>query len=79
MEKSNGRQRIRMQGNEIMAEIKACWNESSAWEWYRSLRTEERIKAIRENPASAFHPAGFALMGKYLHVGRVGKPTTGSG
>ena len=29
-----------------MAEIKARWNESSAWEWYRSLRTEERIKAI---------------------------------
>jgi len=55
-----------MQGNERLTRIKSYWNETSESEWYRSLRTEERIEAIRETPASAFHPAVFALMGKYL-------------
>ena len=52
--------------SELLDQIKAYWNETSDSEWYRSLRTDEAITRLKENPASAFHPAVFALIRKYL-------------
>ena len=46
--------------------IKAWWNETADSDWYRSLRSEEQINRLKEDPASAFHPAVFALIRKYL-------------
>lgn len=55
-----------MNSREMLDGIKAFWNETSDSDWYRSLRTEEKIRGLKEKPASAFHPAVYALMGKYL-------------
>ncbi len=54
-----------MNGNEI-GKLKAWWNETSDSDWYKSLRTEDRINRLKENPASAFHPAVYELIRKYL-------------
>ena len=55
-----------MNENERMENIRAWWNGTSDSDWYRSLRTEERIGRLKEDPASAFHPAVYALIRKYL-------------
>ena len=55
-----------MNGEERIREIKAWWNRTSDSDWYRSLRTEEQINLLKANPASAFHPAVFELIRKYL-------------
>ena len=55
-----------MNGDERTEAIRAWWNETSDSDWYRSLRTEERISRLKEDPASAFHPAVFELFRKYL-------------
>ena len=55
-----------MSGREIIEQIKAYWNETSDSEWYRSLRTDEKIRRLVEKPESAFHPAVYALIRKYL-------------
>ncbi len=55
-----------MNGDERIEKVRAWWNETSDSEWYRSLRTEERIERLREDPASAFHPAVLALIRRYL-------------
>ena len=55
-----------MSGNEIIDKIKAYWNETSDSEWYRSLRTDEKIRHLKEKPESAFHPAVYELIRKYL-------------
>ena len=55
-----------MSGNEMKDRIKAYWNETSDSEWYRSLRTKEAIGRLKENPGSAFHPAVFELIRRYL-------------
>ena len=52
--------------NSLTDKIKAYWNETADSAWYRSLRSEEAIARLRENPASAFHPAVYALLLKYL-------------
>ncbi len=44
--------------------VKAHWNQTADSEWYRSLRTEERLNALRQNPACAFHPAVYGLIRK---------------
>lgn len=46
--------------------VKEHWNQTADSDWYRSLRTEERILALRQNPSVAFHPDVFALLQKYL-------------
>ncbi|MBO4407959.1 MAG: hypothetical protein J5786_01640 [Clostridiales bacterium] len=38
------------------AQIKEHWNQGSDSEWYRSLRSEERLERLREDPSTAFHP-----------------------
>ena len=55
-----------MNSEERIDLVKAYWNQTSDSDWYRSLRTEEKINALRENPALAFHPAVFALIRKYI-------------
>ena len=57
---------MRMRGSEMTDRIKAYWNETSDSEWYRSLRTEERINRLKVKPESAFHPAVYGLIRKYL-------------
>ena len=55
-----------MDENEITEQVKAYWNETSDSEWYRSLRTDEKIGRLKEKPESAFHPAVIDLIRKYL-------------
>ena len=44
--------------------VKAHWNQTADSDWYRSLRTEDRLNALRQDPACAFHPAVFGLIRK---------------
>lgn len=55
-----------MNGNDLTDRIKAYWNETSDSEWYRSLRTDEKIARLKEKPESAFHPAVYELIKKHL-------------
>lgn len=47
-------------------EVKNYWNGISDSDWYMSLRTDEKILRLQENPALAFHPSVFELMKKYM-------------
>lgn len=47
-------------------EIKKYWNKVSDSEWYRSLRTEERLDRLRADPRSAFYPGVSGLIEKHL-------------
>jgi SAM-dependent methyltransferase len=47
-------------------EVKRYWNEISDSEWYRSLRTAERLDRLEENPKTAFYPGVLELMEKYV-------------
>ena len=55
-----------MSSDEMTARVKAFWNETSDSEWYRSLRTDEKIRRLKEKPESAFHPAVYELIRKYF-------------
>ena len=55
-----------MNSDEITEKIKAYWNETSDSAWYRSLRTDGKIWQLKEKPESAFHPAVYELIRKYL-------------
>lgn len=46
-------------------EIKRYWNEVSDSEWYQSLRTEERLNRLRDDPGTAFDPGVLELMERY--------------
>lgn len=52
--------------DEHIEQVKQLWNEVSDSEWYRSLRTEDRIRKIVEMPESVFHPGVFSLLKKYM-------------
>jgi len=49
-----------------LLEVKESWNKTSDSQWYQSLRTEERIKVLVENPKRAFHPAVYELIQRYI-------------
>lgn len=49
-----------------LQQIKEGWNATADSEWYRSLRTEEKIAELVKDPASAFHPTVWALLEQYL-------------
>ncbi len=49
-----------------IGKVKAHWNEISDSDWYQSLRTEEKLSKISEYPASAFHPAVYAMICRHL-------------
>lgn len=51
-------------------DVRKYWNELSDSEWYRSLRTEERIDRIERDPGSAFCPGVLEMIKK--HVGDFG-------
>ena len=51
--------------NEREIAVKNYWNEVSDSEWYRSLRTEERLGRLRKDPRTAFYPGVLELMEKY--------------
>ena len=55
-----------MNNNEMIDQVKNFWNETSDSDWYKSLRTDERINRLKEKPESAFHPAVYELIRKYL-------------
>ena len=50
----------------VVKKVKKHWNSVSDSDWYMSLRTDEKILKIQENPAIAFHPAVFELIKKYM-------------
>ncbi len=52
--------------NEQLQKVKEHWDETADSAWYRSLRTEERIQALLQEPASAFHPAVDRLIRQFL-------------
>ena len=47
-------------------DVKRYWNAVSDSEWYQSLRTEEKLGRLRQNPQSAFYPGVLELMQKYI-------------
>lgn len=55
-----------MNSDEINNRVRDYWNETSDSEWYRSLRTNEKIRKLKDKPESAFHPAVHELIRKYL-------------
>ena len=55
-----------MNNEDMLNSVKAFWNETSDSEWYRSLRTDEKIRRLKEKPESAFHPTVYDLIRKYL-------------
>lgn len=55
-----------MNSDELTERIKAYRNEKADSDWYGSLRTDEKINSLVQNPASAFHPAIYELIRKYL-------------
>lgn len=51
---------------EWLQQVKDDWNKTSDSEWYQSLRTDEKIEELLQNPVSAFHPAVYELISKYI-------------
>lgn len=49
-----------------LKQVKDQWNTTSDSNWYQSLRTDEKISALAENPSSAFHPTVYSLIKKYI-------------
>lgn len=49
-----------------LKQVKEQWNTTSDSAWYQSLRTEERISALVQNPSSVFHPTVYSLIRKYI-------------
>lgn len=47
-------------------EVKNHWNQISDSDWYKSLRTDDRLKALYAKPETAFHPGMLALLKKYV-------------
>ena len=47
-------------------EVKEHWNKISDSEWYQSLRTDDRLSELYNNPETAFHPEMLSLMKKYI-------------
>jgi len=49
-----------------LKQVKESWNKTSDSEWYNSLRTDAKIAELINDPKSAFHPAVFELINKYI-------------
>lgn len=66
--------------DELLKQVKDSWNERADSDWYQSLRTDEKIAKLVEDPASAFHPLAHQLINKYipdLHGKKVLLPSSG--
>lgn len=55
--------------DDFLEEVKKYWNSTSDSDWYRSLRTDDKIGKLVNEPASAFHPDVFAAIQR--HIGSV--------
>lgn len=51
---------------DLLKEVKDRWNETPDSEWYKSLRTDEKMEKPINNPISAFRPVAYALITKYI-------------
>lgn len=63
-----------------LKQVKDCWNETADSDWYQSLRTDDKIEKLVKEPASAFHPAIYQLINKFmpdLHGKSVLLPSSG--
>lgn len=49
-----------------LKQIKDDWNKTADSEWYKSLRTDEKIQELIHNPTAVFHPAVYDLIIKYI-------------
>lgn len=49
-----------------LKQVKDEWNQTADSEWYRSLRTDEKIEGLVRDPGSAFHPSVSDLIRKYI-------------
>lgn len=49
-----------------LKQVKDDWNKTADSDWYKSLRTDEIIKKLVNNPESAFHPAIYELINKHI-------------
>lgn len=66
--------------DEWLKQVKDRWNETADSDWYQSLRTEEKIGKLINEPANAFHPSVYQLINKYvpdLHGKKVLLPSSG--
>ena len=52
--------------DEWLKQVKDSWNETADSDWYQSLRTDEKIKELVNEPTNAFHPAVYQLINKYM-------------
>ena len=52
--------------NDWLKQVKDSWNRTADSDWYKSLRIDKRIEELVNNPASAFHPAVYDLISKYI-------------
>ncbi len=66
--------------DEWLQHVKDNWNTTSDSDWYKSLRTDEKIAKLAESPERAFHPEVWALLHKYypnFHGKRILLPSSG--
>lgn len=49
-----------------LKQVKESWNETADSEWYQSLRTDDIIAKLVENPTSVFHKSVYNLINKYI-------------
>lgn len=49
-----------------MQEVKDSWEQISDSEWYCSLRADDKIAELVNNPAAAFHPGVYRLLSRYF-------------
>ncbi|MBQ3918327.1 MAG: hypothetical protein II695_01515, partial [Oscillospiraceae bacterium] len=49
-----------------LRQVKDGWNETADSQWYRSLRTDERIDALVKSTETAFHPKVYDIIGKFV-------------
>ncbi|MBQ5316456.1 MAG: class I SAM-dependent methyltransferase [Oscillospiraceae bacterium] len=47
-------------------EVRKHWDRVADSEWYKSLRTEERLDRLKKDPGTAFHPEMLSLLKKHM-------------
>ncbi len=52
--------------DERLKQVKEQWNITADSQWYSSLRTDEKINQLVEQPDKAFHPQVYSLIKKYF-------------
>lgn len=52
--------------SEYIEQVKSSWNNTANSDWYKSLRSDEKIKEIIKNPHIAFHPTTYNVIRKFI-------------